>query len=144
MGTDAKSDDIVGSGPFMLGSYVRGEKITLKRNPNYWKKDSAGNKLPYLDEVVTLIVRDGNAMLLNFERKVSDYFPLRSGKDVAASLSPAIAGDERRVRSKRFPVRSMRSENVALLTVTVPPSVGALILPRMARSGDRMSSWRTN
>ena len=83
MGPDAKPEEIVGAGPFMFGSYVRGDSVTLKRNPNYWKKDSAGNKLPYLDELYFHIVKEMNLMLLDFERGISDVYLVRNGSDVA-------------------------------------------------------------
>jgi peptide/nickel transport system substrate-binding protein len=82
MSSDSKPEDIVGSGPWMLGSYERGTRVTLKRNPNYWRKDSAGNKLPYLDELVFVVVRDLNAALLNFQQKVTDSYTVRSGKEI--------------------------------------------------------------
>lgn len=39
------------AGPFALAEYRAGAYLQLKRNPNYWKKDSAGRRLPYLDGV---------------------------------------------------------------------------------------------
>ena len=36
----------IGTGPFMLGPWKRGESITLEKNPGYWEKGQ-----PYLDEV---------------------------------------------------------------------------------------------
>ena len=83
MSTDSKPQDIVGSGPFMFGSYTRGESVILKRNPNYWRKDTAGNKLPYLDDLYFHIVRDMNIMLLDFEQGITDAYMVRSGKEVA-------------------------------------------------------------
>ena len=47
--------DVVGTGPWMLGEYSRGERVTLKRNPHYWRKDADGQSLPYLDELVFLV-----------------------------------------------------------------------------------------
>ncbi len=82
MGADAKPEDLVGTGPFMLGEYVRGDHVTLKRNPKFWKKDAAGNALPYLDAEVFLIVKDQNISLLHFQRQETDVYGLRSGKDV--------------------------------------------------------------
>jgi len=35
MSSDAKTGDVVATGPWMLGEYVRGERVVLKRNPNY-------------------------------------------------------------------------------------------------------------
>jgi peptide/nickel transport system substrate-binding protein len=86
MSPDSKPEDIVGTNAFMLDEYRRGERVVLKRNPRYWKKDAAGNSLPYLDRQVFILVRDINVMLLNFEQKVTDTFTLRNGKDVRELL----------------------------------------------------------
>jgi peptide/nickel transport system substrate-binding protein len=83
LGSDSKPEDLVGTGPFMLESYERGKRVTLKRNPHFWKKDAAGQSLPYLDEEVFPIVRDLNTMLLDFEQGITDVYGIRSGKDVA-------------------------------------------------------------
>ena len=48
-GTDVKNHP-VGTGPFMLEE-LTAEKVILKRNPNYWKKDNFGNQLPFLDKI---------------------------------------------------------------------------------------------
>jgi peptide/nickel transport system substrate-binding protein len=40
----------VGTGPFVLNELTK-DRITLKRFSSYWKKDSFGNQLPYLDGV---------------------------------------------------------------------------------------------
>ena len=58
--------EIIGAGPFTIGSYVPGERVVLQRNPGYWLKDDAGNSLPYLDEVVRIIVPDLEAELDKF------------------------------------------------------------------------------
>jgi peptide/nickel transport system substrate-binding protein len=92
MGTDSSPDALVGTGPFMLEEYKRKQWVTLKRNPNYWKKDSAGQKLPYLDRLVFLIAGDINTMLLNFQQSKSDLYACLSGKDVAA-LRPRQQAD---------------------------------------------------
>lgn len=35
------------------------DRITLERNPYYWKVDSEGNQLPYVDRLVVTLVEDG-------------------------------------------------------------------------------------
>jgi peptide/nickel transport system substrate-binding protein len=75
---NTKVSDIVGTGPFIIDSYEPSQKIVLKRNPHYWKKDKAGNSLPYLDKIVFLYVKDWSSELLKFQNRESDYFEMRS------------------------------------------------------------------
>lgn len=78
MGVDAKPDDIVGTGAFRLKKYLPGERVVLERNPLYWKKDSSGNKLPYLDRVLFIILPSLDTALLKFLEQEIDYYPLRA------------------------------------------------------------------
>ena len=64
--------EIIGTGPFTIESYVPGERLVLKRNPNYWLKDADGNSLPYLDRIVQVIVADLEAELEKFLAGESD------------------------------------------------------------------------
>ncbi len=41
----------IGSGPFVQKEWVPDNHWTGTRNANYWRSDTAGNKLPYLDSV---------------------------------------------------------------------------------------------
>ncbi|MFL6466568.1 MAG: ABC transporter substrate-binding protein [Pyrinomonadaceae bacterium] len=56
----ADPNSVVTSGAFMVESVQPGERVTLKRNPNYWKKDSEGVQLPYLDHIVLEVITDAN------------------------------------------------------------------------------------
>jgi peptide/nickel transport system substrate-binding protein len=58
--------DIVGTGPFKLASYTAGQKVALTKNANYWKVDANGTKLPYLNAVEYLIIRDPQAQVAQF------------------------------------------------------------------------------
>jgi peptide/nickel transport system substrate-binding protein len=59
--------EVAGLGPFRLKQYVPGERVVLERNPFYWKHDSSGTQLPYLDELVFVTVRSEEALLMRFE-----------------------------------------------------------------------------
>jgi peptide/nickel transport system substrate-binding protein len=59
--------EIAGLGPFRLKSYSAGQQITLERNPHYWKTDSAGNRLPYLNEVKFLVAGSEDSQVLHFQ-----------------------------------------------------------------------------
>ena len=65
-GPDASPRDIAGLGPFRLKEYVSGQSILLERNPYYWKKDRAGERLPYLDEILFRISSGEPADVLRF------------------------------------------------------------------------------
>src|SRR5256714_13548977 len=41
-----------GTGPFILTEAVKADHYALEKNPDWWGKDSAGNKLPYLDKII--------------------------------------------------------------------------------------------
>ena len=45
-------------GPWWTVEEVPGEKLVLERNPYYWKVDTEGNQLPYIDRVESLFVPD--------------------------------------------------------------------------------------
>ncbi|QFP75189.1 ABC transporter substrate-binding protein [Deinococcus sp. AJ005] len=64
-GTD-KSTEVIGTGPFKFAGYVAGQKISLVRNPDYWKVDAKGTKLPYLNRLEYLIIRDPQAQVAQF------------------------------------------------------------------------------
>lgn len=58
---------MVGLGPFVIKEYVSGQRVVLERNPYFWKVDSKGQRLPYLDQLVYVIVKDFNTIQAKFE-----------------------------------------------------------------------------
>lgn len=59
---DAFFDLPVGSGPFKLKEWRRGERLVLERNQYYWDQPK-----PYLDEVVLELIPDENTRMLKFQ-----------------------------------------------------------------------------
>jgi len=47
----ASSRQPIGSGPFVQSEWVPDNRWVGTKNPNYWRQDAKGNKLPYLDSV---------------------------------------------------------------------------------------------
>ena len=70
LGTAA--DAFAGLGPFRLREYVPGQRLTLERNPFYWKTDRAGTHLPYLDRLVFVFVPGEDAQALRFQAGYAD------------------------------------------------------------------------
>ena len=60
-------NQFAGLGPFRLKEYIPGQRVVLERNPYYWKADRAGNRLPYLNEVVFLFVASEDAQVIRFQ-----------------------------------------------------------------------------
>jgi peptide/nickel transport system substrate-binding protein len=63
----ASPAEIAGLGPFRLKEYLPGQRIVLERNPFYWKVDARRHRLPYLDEIVFLIVPTQDAEVIRFQ-----------------------------------------------------------------------------
>ena len=82
-------------GPFMVAEYKAGSTLLLQRNPHYWKKDSSGRQLPYLDSIRLDIQANRDVEMLRFKRGEldlinvidSDYF------DRLAATSAGVAHD---------------------------------------------------
>ncbi len=71
-GVDTPPSEVIGTGPFTIESYSPGDRLTLKRNPNYWMRDSDGNALPYLDGIVYLLVEELDEELALFKAGETD------------------------------------------------------------------------
>ncbi len=55
-------------GPFYVADHKAGAYIILNRNTNYWKKDTAGRQLPYLNSIHLEIQPNRDIELLRFQR----------------------------------------------------------------------------
>jgi peptide/nickel transport system substrate-binding protein len=59
-------DQLVSSGPWRLKQQVANEKTVVEPNPYWYAVDQKNNRLPYLDELVFLVVPDQDAADLKF------------------------------------------------------------------------------
>ena len=75
--------EIIGTGPFTIEAYEPGQVVVLRRNPNYWLTDEEGERLPYLDSVVRILVPDLEAVLESFRSGESDTYGV-PGREYAA------------------------------------------------------------
>ncbi|ASN82772.1 peptide ABC transporter substrate-binding protein [Deinococcus ficus] len=63
LNTDPYNTKPLGTGPFMVKEFRRGQYVALTRNPNYWRKDAKGQQLPYLDAMNFKIIPDSNTLV---------------------------------------------------------------------------------
>ena len=59
-------EKLVTTGAWRLGQFVPGEKVVLVRNPYYYGFDQQKQRLPYLNELIFLLVPDQDAADLKF------------------------------------------------------------------------------
>ena len=77
----------IGTGPFMLASWQRGQTMLLKRNPFHWRMAGDGKPLPYLDELRFDIVPDDATRLLKLkagELDGTEFVPYARVKELQA------------------------------------------------------------
>jgi peptide/nickel transport system substrate-binding protein len=80
-GLNTPPAEIAGLGPFRIREYVPGQRIVMERNPYYWKADQAGNRLPYLNQVVFLFAGSEDNQVLRFQAGESDVISRISAKN---------------------------------------------------------------
>jgi len=88
VGDNAFSSHPVGSGPFMLSSWVRGQYVKLVRNPYYWKSG-----LPYLNSVTINYVPNDNTRVLQAtsgQADVAEAIPYTQVAQLAAQQSVSV------------------------------------------------------
>ncbi len=77
-GTDTDPSKIIVNGPYKIESYIPSQRIIFRRNPYYWRKDSQGKQLPYIERIVWQIIESTDTAILQF----------RSGGLDAVTVSP--------------------------------------------------------
>ena len=78
---------VVSSGPFVVASAAAAERIVLKRNPYYWKRDAQGTQLPYLDEIILQVVPDPNQTRVGLDQATIDIVDRIRPTDYASLLN---------------------------------------------------------
>lgn len=63
----------VGTGPFYLKYWKDGEKLVLRRNPDYFEKDELGKSLPYLEAVTISFIADKQSEFMEFIKGNLDF-----------------------------------------------------------------------
>jgi ABC-type transport system substrate-binding protein len=75
----------VGTGPFRFIAWEEGQALVLKKNENYFEKDSAGNRLPYLDGICVSFYDSKATEFLMFRQKKLEFI-----NDIDASFKDEV------------------------------------------------------
>ena len=70
-------EKLVTSGPYLLEKFESGVKTVLRRNPSYWRVDREENRLPYLERIIHVALRNTEAELLMFQTGNLDMMSVR-------------------------------------------------------------------
>ncbi len=84
VGDEGVANAPLGSGPFCLAGWNKGQDVTLTPNPGYWDPTQ-----PYVDEVILRVVQDDNARLLQVRAGEVDI-----ALAIPANLAAALEGVE--------------------------------------------------
>jgi peptide/nickel transport system substrate-binding protein len=91
-GLTASPQTMAGMGPFRVKEYVAGQRLTLERNPYYWKLDNAGARLPYLDQLTFLFVPNADAEAIRFQAGDTDVINRLNAEDYSVLEKDQHAG----------------------------------------------------
>ena len=64
--TDTDPSKIIVNGSYKIESYTPSQRVVFRRNPYYWRKDSQGNQLPYVERIVWQIIESTDTIILQF------------------------------------------------------------------------------
>jgi peptide/nickel transport system substrate-binding protein len=71
--TNPYNEAPIGSGPFKFVEWVKGDHITAEKNENFFREDSEGRQLPFIDELVIPIIPDSAMRTSALEAGEVDY-----------------------------------------------------------------------
>ena len=76
-GSDTNPNEIIGNGPYRIESYSPSERLVLQRNPYYWRSDTQGNPMPYIDRLFWQIIPSTDNQLLRFRSGELDSLEIK-------------------------------------------------------------------
>ena len=114
-------NNLIGTGPFIVNEYVSGSSVTFDRNPDYWKDDEKypGNRLPYADKLVMLMMSDEATRLAALRSGQIDITG-ETGVSRIKSIANAVQLQEDVAGIQLFPI-ALRSETSLSMRMDKPP-----------------------
>ncbi|WP_109487387.1 ABC transporter substrate-binding protein [Occallatibacter savannae] len=113
-------------GPYYVADNKAGSTLLLKRNPNYWKHDSAGRQLPYIDSIRLDIQQNRDRELLRLTRGEIDLvnslnaesFDLLKGQAPSMAFDAGVSLDSEQIWFNQVPTSPLPDYKKAWFTST--------------------------
>ena len=114
--------NVVGTGPFEVTDFLEGSFITFTKNPNYWGYDEKypENRLPYIDELVEVLIPEGATRLAALRAGEVDYVGW-VGASKIKNMDQALAIQKTNPEIELWE-QSNRSETSLAMNTQLPPT----------------------
>jgi peptide/nickel transport system substrate-binding protein len=93
LGEETLANQPVGTGPFVFVEWRRDERFVARRNENYWRTDSEGRQLPYLDEVEYRPIPDEDSRVQSIEADTVQVVSTLRGSAIKTLMALADTGN---------------------------------------------------
>jgi peptide/nickel transport system substrate-binding protein len=125
-GIEDPKTEAIGTGAFIVESYLPEDRMVFKRNPNFWRKDADGNQLPYLDGMEFIFMAEPSAQVEALRGGQVDYLlylptefvpTLEQDPNVVVYKKPSNTHFVVHMRSDREPFEDVRVRQAFKLAV---------------------------
>ncbi len=109
----------VGTGPFAFVAWEEGQALILKKNKQYFEKDAAGNRLPYLDGIKATFFNSKATEFLEFQQNRLDFID-----DIDPSFKDEVltkTGNLKKVWEDKIELHKHPYLNIEYLGILVAP-----------------------
>ncbi len=77
---------LIGSGPYIFEKWETGQYVELKRNPDYWNRDSLFGRV-YPEKIILKVIQDESAAIVSAKNKEVDVMYLNKPIDFVKTMS---------------------------------------------------------
>ena len=115
------SQNVIGTGPFMLKTWKKDVKMVLVKNKEYFEKDNNGVNLPYLDAIAITFLSDRQQELLKF--KLSKLEMISGLSEVDKDMILTSSGELKQEFRNNFYMQKKPWLNTDYLAILVDDSI---------------------
>jgi peptide/nickel transport system substrate-binding protein len=111
----------IGTGPFIYDQASDSDKVVLTRNPNFFRYDSLGNQMPYIDSVIITFVQNKLDEFKMFQNGQLDYIRGVPSSQVDKMVEERISDFQQKPPKYVLARVPVMSTNYYVMNPTRPP-----------------------